>query len=251
MILAFSGWGQKFDSLKVIFENKNFDPSFFAQNPVIHFDYTKFNNIQDFFNEIKSQNLKPKLVIGWSLGGQLAIRLIEKKIITPKTLILIAPPFQMVKDEKIHTAMSKKTYEEFYKNFTTSPTKTLKQFSILTAMNDTHSKEITKTLDINDENQENLKFWLEELKNFTCFNINFTNFPKTIFIQGKGDMIVHPNQATYFQERIKNFTLEQFPNCGHAPHLNDPDRLANLISYELQPGSGLQPVPKELQDTAR
>ncbi|MBL6664327.1 MAG: alpha/beta hydrolase [Rickettsiales bacterium] len=233
MILTLSGWGQKFDSLKVIFRNQNFDPSFFAQNPIIHFDYTKFNNTQDFFKEIKFQNLNPKMVIGWSLGGQLAIRLIEKKIITPKTLILIAPPFQMVKDKKISTAMSKKTYEEFYQSFSTSPTKTLKQFSILTAMNDKHAKEITKTLDINDKNQENLKFWLEELKNFTCFNVDFTDFPTTIFCQGSGDMIVHPNQTQYFQARIKDFTLEQFPNCGHAPHLNDPDKVTRIISVRL------------------
>ena len=117
MILSLSGWGQKFDSLKTIFKDPTFDPIFLKKNPVIHFDYTKFNNVEDFFTNIKSQNLNPKIVIGWSLGGQLAIRLIEKKIITPKTLILIAPPFQMVKDENISTAMSKKTYQEFYQNY--------------------------------------------------------------------------------------------------------------------------------------
>jgi len=233
MILLLSGWGQKFDSLKAIFKDLTFDPIFFAQNPIIHVDYSKFSNIEEFFASIEEQNLNPKMVIGWSLGGQLAIRLIEKKIINPKSLILIAPPFQMVKDEKINTAMSQKTYQEFYNNFTTSPSRTLKQFSILTAMNDKHSKEIAKNLDITDKNSDNLKFWLEELKNFTCFNINFSNFPKTIFLQGKGDMIVHPNQTNYFQERIKDFTLELFPNCGHAPHLNDPDKVREIVFYEL------------------
>ena len=233
MILLLSGWGQKFDSLKTIFKDPTFDPIFFEENEIIHFDYSKFSNCEDFFNEIKKQKIQPTTIIGWSLGGQLAIRLIDKKIINPNTLILIAPPFQMVKDEKISTAMSQKTYQEFYQNFKNSPSKTLKQFSILTAMNDKNAKEIARNLDINDQNAENLRFWLEELKNFSCFTINFQNFPKTIFLQGKGDMIVHPNQSQYFQERIDNFSLELFPNCGHAPHLNDPIRTIQILKKEL------------------
>lgn len=229
MILLLSGWGQKFDSLKAIFKDPTFDPIFLEKNQITHLDYSKFSSVEDLFSSIKDQRINPKAIIGWSLGGQIAIRLIERKILAPKKLFLIAPPFQMVKDDKISAAMSQKTYQEFYTNFTNSPSKTLKQFSILTSMNDKNSREIVKSLDINDSNSDNLKFWLEELKRFSCFDITFSNFPKTIFIQGKGDMIVHPNQAKYFQNLITEFTLETFANCGHAPHLNDTKRVAKLI----------------------
>ncbi|MES2960978.1 MAG: alpha/beta fold hydrolase [Pseudomonadota bacterium] len=197
------------------------------------FDYFAFDNVEKLFAEIATQKLNPEILIGWSLGGQLAVRLIEKKILTPKLLILIAPPFQMLKDSRIHAGMSQNAFDEFYGNFVKAPTQTLKQFSILTAMNDRSAKEIAKTLDINDKNFEQLKFWLEELSRFSCFDVDFSNMPRTLFFQGAGDMIVHASQAEYFKERIKNFRLEIFNNCGHAPHLSDVEKLRKIIAEEI------------------
>ena len=226
-ILCLSGWGQKFDSLESIF-----DPIFFAQNSVTSFDYSQFDDVEKFYAAIKSQNLNPEILIGWSLGGQLAIRLIEKKILQPKLLILLAPPFQMIKDSRIQAGMAKHTFDEFYKNFAAAPTQTLKQFSILTAMNDKNASDIARTLDVNDKNFEQLKFWLKELERFSCFDVNFENMPRTLFFQGAGDMIVHESQAKYFYDRIKNFRLEIFKNCGHAPHLSDLEKLRKIINQE-------------------
>lgn len=226
--LCLTGWGQKFDSLETIFSESYFDPFF-----VSSFDYFAFDNVEKLFAEIAAQKLNPEILIGWSLGGQLAARLIEKRILNPKLLILIAPPFQMLKDSRIQAGMSQNSFDEFYGNFIKAPTQTLKQFSILTAMNDRSAKEIAKTLDINDKNFAQLKFWLEELSRFSCFDVDFTNMPRTLFFQGAGDMIVHASQAEYFQERIKNFRLEIFRNCGHAPHLSDASKVRELIIAEI------------------
>lgn len=231
-ILCLNGWGQKFDSLESIF-----DPIFLSKispfNEVYSLNYSEFFDPEKFFAEVDSEELKPEIVIGWSLGGQLAIRLVEKKILQPKLLILLAPPFQMLKDSRVQAGMSKETFDEFYKNFSQAPTQTLKQFSILTAMNDRNASDIARTLDVNDKNFEQLKFWLEELARFSCFNVNFENMPRTLYFQGAGDMIVHVSQAQYFQERIKNFRLEIFKNCGHAPHLSDPENLKKIILEEI------------------
>lgn len=219
-----SGWGQKFDSLESIF-----DPIFFAPNSL---DYSKMNSVEEFFEEAaKVEN--PDILVGWSLGGQLALRAIEKGIFRPKLLVLLAPPFQMVKDSRIRSGMAKKTFEEFYRNFAEAPTKTLQQFAILTAMNDQNAAEIAKTLDINDKNFAQLKFWLTELSRFSCFDLDFTKIPRTLFFQGAGDMIVHASQSEYFADRIKNFRLEIFKNCGHAPHLSDAEKLREIIYEEI------------------
>lgn len=223
-ILCLSGWGQKFDSLESIF-----DPIFFVSS----LNYSKFNNVEKFFDEVATKNLNPDILVGWSLGGQLAARLIEKKILAPKLLILIAPPFQMLKDLRIQAAMGLDAYHEFYGNFVKAPTKTLKQFSILTSMNDRNAAEIARNLDVTEENFENLKFWLEELARFSCFDVDFSNMPRTLYFHGAGDMIVHVSQSQYFKERIKNFRLEIFKNCGHAPHLSDLTQMKKIISEEL------------------
>lgn len=227
-IICLSGWGQKFNSLEAIFSESFFDPFF-----VSSLNYSGTAAVEDFFSEVAAQNSNPEIVIGWSLGGQLALRLIEKKILNPKLLILIAPPFQMVKDSRIQAGMSQNTFAEFYKNFSDAPDKTLKQFAILASMNDRNAKEIAKNLDINEENFEQLKFWLEELSRFSCFDLDFTNMPRTLFFQGAGDMIVHASQAEYFKARIPNCRLEILKNCGHAPHLSDVEQVRKIIIEEI------------------
>ncbi len=227
-ILCLSGWGQKFDSLESVF-----DPIFFAGAEVKSANYSRCNSVENFFAEMQKENFYPEVVMGWSLGGQLAIRLIEKKVLQPKLLILLAPPFQMIKDSRIQAGMAKTTFDEFYKNFSQAPTQTLKQFSILAAMNDRHAAEIARTLDVSEENFENLKFWLEELARFSCFDVDFSNMPQTLYFHGAGDMIVHASQAEYFKERIRNFRQEIFKNCGHAPHLSDVEKMRKIILEEI------------------
>lgn len=227
-ILCLSGWGQKFDSLEVIFNESSFDPFF-----VSSFDYSVIDNVEEVFSTIKLQKINPEIVVGWSLGGQLAVRLIEKKIITPKLLILLAPPFQMLKNERVQAGMSKDVFEKFYQDFISAPNQTLKQFAILTAMNDRNAKQIAQTLDISDRNFTQLKFWLEELSRFSCFDVDFSNMPRTLFFQGLGDMIVHQSQANYFKKYIGDFRLELMSNCGHAPHLSNVDFLRKVILEEV------------------
>ncbi len=226
-ILCLSGWGQKFDSLEKIFSESVFDPFF-----VSSFDYSCLNSVEDFLTEIAAKK-NPEILVGWSLGGQLAIRTIEKKILRPKLLVLFAPPFQMIKDARIQAGMAPKTFTEFYENFAKAPNQTLKQFAILTAMNDRNAAEIARTLDISDQNFAQLKFWLEELERFSCFNVDFSNMPRTLYFHGAGDMIVHQSQAQYFAQKIKNFRLEIFKECGHAPQLSHLDKVREIIATEI------------------
>ncbi len=221
-ILCFSGWGQKFDSLEPIFSDEKF--SDFTIESV---DYSKFHGFEEFFTNFKNQNKDCDILLGWSLGGQICLKLIEMGLLNPKKLVLIAPPFQMVKDENIRAGMGQDVFAEFYKNFADSPDATLKKFSILTAMNDKNSGQIAKNLDISDENHEQLILWLDELKNTSFFDFDFSKTPKTLFFHGKGDMIVHILQMSYFKKRISDFTALQYENCGHAPHFSDVERFSD------------------------
>lgn len=227
-ILCLSGWGQNPSSLEPIFKHEDFRGFDVSSLPYSHFD-----NLETLFSFIKSENPNPEILVGWSLGGQLSLRLIEQKLLSPKLLILFAPPFQMVKDEKIQAAMPRIVFEEFYRSFVHAPDKTLKRFSILTAMNDHNASDIAKNLEIGDHNSLQLKFWLEELEKFSCFNLDFSNMPRTLYFHGKGDSIVHISQADYFKERLKDLRINLLDKCGHAPHLNDIEMIRKTIKKEL------------------
>lgn len=264
-ILCLSGWGQKFDSLEFIFNDQAFDPFF-----VSSLDYSSFGKVEDFFQFVKNnfaqsdaaslqdgaiddfknfgnksnlllpdktaaiaENSQPEIVVGWSLGGQLALRLIEKKILRPQLLILIAPPFQLVKDARVAAGMALTTFKKFRDDFANAPDKTLKQFAILTAMNDRNASDIARSLDVNDKNFAQLVFWLDELARFSCFDVDFSNMPQTLYFHGAGDMIVPTLQAQYFKERIANLHQEIFVQCGHAPQLSDVVRLRKVIGEKI------------------
>lgn len=227
-IICLTGWGQKPDSLEFIFS----DPRFSSYS-ISSVDYSRFGDVDEFFPDVAARNLNPDILIGWSLGGQLALRLINKNICKPQLLILIAPPFQMVKDSRIRSGMALSTFDEFRQKFAEAPSDTLKQFAILMAMNDRHATEIAASLDINKKNSAQFLYWLDELKRFSCFDLDFSNMPRTLYFHGAGDMIVHVSQADYFKERIKNFHLEIFKQCGHAPQLSDLHKMRSIILQEI------------------
>ena len=152
-IFCFSGWAQHYQGLEFLFQQKSCSVS--------SFNYSAFVSYQHFLENTSFTN--PQIVVGWSLGGQIALRLIASKILQPKFLVMLAPPFQMVKNNKISAGMPPETAKTFYENFAKSPLQTLQQFSVLSSLNDSNSKEMLKNLHISNENQQNWLMWLKEL----------------------------------------------------------------------------------------
>ncbi len=235
-ILSFCGWGQSSQSLNPLFLK------FFLTHQIVNFDYTKFSNIAECFSAVQNlikleETFNPEVIVGWSLGGQIACRLVVKGILKPKLLILISTPFQFVKSRLISVAMPKKSFDTFRQNFENNFSKTLEKFSLLMMLNDKRAKELARNLNITQENYQNLVFWLDELSRFSCYDLDFTKFPidtKTLILQGEDDLVVHQSQALIFANKINNSRLEILPQCGHCPHITNFTQLENIILEELK-----------------
>ena len=235
IIICLSGWAQNPNSLNSLF------PELTSSYKVINFDYTKFSSIKSCFSAIIDLNIKPDVIIGWSLGGQIAIRLLENKILTSKLLILISTPFQFVKSSptyhtnfRIAAAMPKDSFDLFRSNFIKNQLQTLEKFSLLMMINDKkRAKELAKNLYINRSSYSNLLFWLDLLGSFQCHDLNFANFPRTIIFHGKDDLVVHYSQAKVFARKIINSELNIISNCGHCPHISNLSQLQKTIIKEI------------------
>ena len=220
-ITILSGFGQEPETLKKVFNNKD----------VIALDYLQTKNFEDLLTrDLKAYD--NEVVIGWSLGGQVAIRLIEKQILKPKLLILIATPFQFVEDDKNNIGMSKELFNHFQYVLDENPEQALAYLANLTALNDKNPEDVLKNM-VAVENTTNLYSWLKELKDFNCFNVDFKNFPKTIYISGDGDAVVNSSQYKYFNKRIADFELQIMFNCGHAPHFSHKNEFLNIINEKI------------------
>jgi pimeloyl-ACP methyl ester carboxylesterase len=249
IILCLSGWAQSSNSLDCVTAK-------LANNyQIINFDYSQFYNIESCFLAIKNLEIDPEIILGWSLGGQIATRLIAKKIFSPKLLILISAPFQFVKLSSsgssfgssfgslannnfcIPAAMPERTFKTFRQNFILNSTQTLEKFSVLMMMNDKNrAKELAKNLCINQNNYVNLAFWLDELGKFSCFDLNFSHFPQTIILHGEEDLVVHHSQAKIFAKKIIDSKINIIVNCGHCPHISHSILITKIICDFVESG---------------
>lgn len=229
-ILCLSGWAQKHNSLETIFNYPRFSSHEYRLNSL---DYSAFNSLDSLFDGfIKYQNCR--IAIGWSMGGQLLLRSIASQIIKPKILILIAPPFQMLKDQRINSGMPKELYRKVQLALQQNSAFFLRDFLALIAKNDRNASEIIKDLAVSEDNFSNLKYWYEVLCDFSCFELDFNNIPPTLYFHGQGDAVVHISQKNYFASKIKNFKEIIFDKCGHAPHISHLQEIRQAIEIFLQ-----------------
>jgi pimeloyl-ACP methyl ester carboxylesterase len=220
-ITILSGFGQEPETLKKVFNNKD----------VIALDYLQNKNFEDLL----TQDLKAydnKVVVGWSLGGQVAIRLIEKQILKPKLLILIATPFQYVQNENNKIGIERHNFDSFKNVLRLDVIEALKYLAFLSAGKDENPTAVIENMEP-IKNISNLESWFQELKDFTCFDVDFKNFPKTIYVCGDGDAVVNCSQYKYFNERIADFELQIISNSGHAPHFSHKNEFLNIINEKI------------------
>jgi pimeloyl-ACP methyl ester carboxylesterase len=222
-ILCLNGWGQEPKTLENAFKEV------FKDADILTIDY--FNT-----NLSKTKILTEyDIVIGWSFGSQMAVRYIEAGFLKTKLLILIAPIFQFVENETNKVGMPKEMFDGFLSNFNKHPEATMQHLVAMSASGDENSNLVFDKMKTQDLNLRiyGLEQLLLILKNFSCFDVNFKKFPKTICFSGVNDTVVASSQTKLFAERIEDFELHIIENCGHAPHFSHmeeiKERLKNVV----------------------
>lgn len=214
--VTLSGWGQPHDALHVIAPD--------AQ----HVDYAQYHSVEEALAAIPQADT----VIGWSLGGQLAVRAVAAGLIKPKKLVLIAAPFQFVKTDMQSLGMGRDTYFKFYDNFARNALRTLHKAWELVHLGDTMSHYIRDHMEQHDKHMVlagNWLRWLELLDGYSCEGLDFSRFPQTLLIHGEKDMVVDVAQSRHFASVLPRAELKLLPDAGHAPHWHDTDTIKQWI----------------------
>jgi pimeloyl-ACP methyl ester carboxylesterase len=224
-ILCLNGWGQEPKTLENEFKNIFKDAEFET------YDYVASNNDGIFPRNYEGCK-EYDITIAWSLGTHCAINLIQKKLLKTKLLILIAPIFQFVENETNKIGMPKEMFYSFFNGFIKYPEATMRHLVAMSASGDENADLVFDKMKIQDLNVLScyaLEKQLLHLKDFSCFNVNFKKFPKTICFSGANDEVVNTSQAKLFAERIKDFELHIIENCGHAPHFSHMEEIEKVL----------------------
>lgn len=215
-ILALSGWGQPHDVLKDVVPEAT------------HLDYAH-HTLPQALEHIAQAAKNHDAVIGWSLGGQLAVRAIASGMMRPKRLVLLGVPFTFDKEQKL-------TYETFRANYEKNPARTLHKGWELIAYGDTRADTVREHMARHDKQKmlnKNWLAWLDRLMHFDAGTFSLKDFPPTLLVHGDVDAVIHVAHAQRFTEALPQSRLAIWPGCGHAPHWHNPEGLKKLIGEHL------------------
>lgn len=197
MNLFLTGFGQSDKQFLDLFDSK-----FTGDN--ISMEYHKYKNYEDLSKTVIKKHYKG--IVGWSLGGQIACRLLADRLITADHLLLISTPFKFTGEYGLSDLVFNSFKLQLMQDFDT-------------ALNSLLINKIDSSVKLEpNEDKSNLLSWLDELENFDCSSLDFSNFPTTIYLAGENDNIVSPKQIDLFRNKIKDFADIIIKNCGHAPH---------------------------------
>ena len=187
-------------------------------------------------------------ILGWSLGGAIAMRLVSEKILQPNYLALVATSFAVVNDEileeklkkddkshnyKAFTAISKKDFLSIRREVENDTESGLARFASLASLGGSREERLnmksSQILSAEGFNLKNLLYWLDLLESFKAAALPSCNWPKTLIIHGKNDKIIHHSQSQILSSLIASSHIEIFENCAHAPIFNNWQRFYSLV----------------------
>ncbi len=217
-ILTLSGWAQPADAVAQVIGDAT------------SVDYSDYPSPAATFAELKNRS-RPRLVVGWSMGGELAIRAILAGVLKPEKLILLAAPYQFVSGGSFNGGMDPVTYRQFRDSYARDPARTRQRFHALVAKGDARSREVMAQLTHHPQVDDTARWlpWLQQLGAGSLRDVDLAALPPTLIIHGTNDHIVPIAQGEMLAGRIPGAQLQRWEEAGHAPHLHDKLRLLQVI----------------------
>lgn len=213
--LTLSGWGTPADSVAAAV----------APGAAV-FDYSAHATMAQALGGLRAFH-DAEHVMGWSLGGQLALHAIAAGVLRPKRLTLIATPYQFVKDANVTEAMDRFTFDTFRANYQTDPERTATRFNGLVAKGDRQMRAVMSRLALHERVEDTARWlpWLDTLDHAPVSSLQMLGAPQTTIIHGAQDAIVPVAQAQLLAQALPHARVEIWEGVAHAPHLHDADRL--------------------------
>lgn len=219
--LTLSGWAQAHDALAPV-----------APDGAIHFDYGTLTSLEDCFGQLEALG-EFDIVIGWSMGGQLAMRAIAAGQLKTKRLVLLGVPYQIAADAHYTKASPPEKLAATRAMFIAGADEMMQKFLPLMASGDAKEREIIRNLrkHIVDFSKEHYwLLWFDELVQFSCRELDFSHFPPTEILHGEKDLVVLAAQAVTLGEKIPGARVYLLPECSHVPHWHDATFIRHVIT---------------------
>ena len=196
-------------------------------------------NIKKLIEQIDKIIPEKVTIIGWSLGGLIAIQYALKYPKKINSLICISSTPCFVQKKGWSYGVDMNFFKKFNRDFISNWRKTLKKFFILQLIKSKTNKMIINKLE-NDfigkspPSKEALKKTLSILEETDIRNdIKKINLP-TLVIAGRKDMITDYRSTIWLKKNIKNSESYIFDNAGHMPFVSHKKEFVGLIKKFIE-----------------
>lgn len=221
-VITLSGFGQPHDALRDIAPD------------ALHLDYAVHDALPPVYAMLEP-HANARAVIGWSMGGQLAVRAIAEGVLKPERLVLLGTPFHFLREPGSTLGMPQDIFAQYRSNFLANPERTLNKSYALIAHRDTQAEILQEKLTSARARLQPRPWatWLDTLTTYSCRDVDFSCFPPTLLIHGDQDVVIYPDQSHAFQSAMPGANLLMLQGCGHAPHWHDAKRVRAAIEEHI------------------
>jgi pimeloyl-[acyl-carrier protein] methyl ester esterase len=173
-------------------------------------------------------------VVGWSLGGMVAMQMALRHPTKIKKLILVGSVARFVSDDDWRYAVSPEIFQNFSVSLNKDLQGTLQRFIALQVMGSDESRIILRKLKalMNSKAAPQPAALQGGLKILQDVDLR-DQLPQlkqpTLMIFGKRDTLSRPQTAKQMLPLLPNATLEIIGGAGHAPFLSHNEYFTNLI----------------------
>ena len=179
------------------------------------------------------------VIIGWSLGGQLAILLVDqilKQFQQQKTLITLASNPSFVQNEEWHTAMDQLTFQNFRQSFEHDAIATLRKFGFMVCQGTATHKQEFVTLQglIQPQNLDILKQGLNCLEQLNTVSILKKYIGHQYHLFAKQDFLVSYKVVENIQNFNAKFLAVELVSGSHGFPIFQFESITDKICQYLQ-----------------
>ena len=112
---------------------------------ILHLPTIQLSSLETDLSSL-AQQIKPGVLIGWSLGGMLAVQLHRRFPEHFAQVATLAANACFVERKSWAAAMSTETFKAFYNDYRDAPDKTLRRFGLLVAQGSAEARQLAKQL---------------------------------------------------------------------------------------------------------
>lgn len=201
----------------------------------------ELQSLQQLVAAVQSSVPEQAIVLGWSLGGQVAVQLAQQMKL--RALVLISTTPRFVAGEDWSQGMPADIFAQFFARLHQNHARTVQDFLSLQVRGDSHAAttlaSLKQLLLQHPAHTSALYDGLDILRDADLRPVLGELRLPALVISGEYDRITHPDAGEYLARQLPDARFSLCKRAGHAPFISHRDWLLEQVQQFIQ---GLNPA---------